>query len=651
MTVEGSITFGAEIGCGQYAKVILGNHEIVAKGKTSAGWGCDPYDVPHPFVGDLSRASYPDVQMFTFDWQVGDGVRQPLSGDENSIRYSFSSYLRQGILPTSPPDVQVTATATATANYFLPAALFDHWHLSENNTELTCGGEMGVSMIPTDGYGEIYAPFGIWGSEAPVTVEVDSGGAYVFLRALGQEDRLVATTLADGCTLVFDPSRGGFSGDTKDVFVKVTGGGKTGTFVVTLRCDRFDHLKVTAAPNVVSEGMTSTLTVIAQDANNQELTFAEDFDVTLTLYSPDVFWSIRWGPPPFGSFVVDGGEPQLAQIVVPYSVARASRVKYFVESDILSTVARDSMAITIQAEKADDWTKSGSTEVKVKRKTCLTPIVVCSATQIQPPVFYPGSIEVVREAQGFSWFDANGQIQTALVSGCNYVNPRLLTPKAIAEVEGRLGITLPLLRVPIEGGITSYNVKSEISKPTICLDGSDPTNPRWRIVFENIRIPIFQSICQRPKFREMGGNATEWASTVTDYETFRKADEDMSWWEEGCYKHPEELPPHSYTFSSMIQAHEDIHLSERKAKYAKAFTDAYAMISGLPVPSARDFPCPEDALAQNPGPANLIRTAYIHGTYEATSSEIETDNLASEKRAQIHGEFQNWARTQSWYPR
>jgi len=375
VTVVGSITFGADIGCGQYAKVYFGNYDIVGKGKTSSGSGCTEYNSLQPFVADLSKASYPDVQMFTFDWQTADGVRAPLTGDESSISYSFSSYLRQGITPSSPPDVQVTAIAMATGNNFLPSALLDHWDLSQNQTALTCNNSMAISMLPIDGYGEPYAPVGISGSEASVTVSVEDGGPYVFLSALGQEGTTVATTLADGCALVFDPTRGGFTGATKVVTVTVTGGGKSGSFPVTLHCNSgLDHFQVTAMPTVVSQGMYSKLTVIAQDALNNEVFFSEDqkFDVTLSLSSiTSFFWMRFWGPPPYGSLVVGDGEPQILSVQVPYDAARAGSVSYFVQSDILTAAGVDPMTVAIRAEKVGDASKNGMTQVDVVKPICV----------------------------------------------------------------------------------------------------------------------------------------------------------------------------------------------------------------------------------------------------------------------------------------
>jgi hypothetical protein len=271
--------------------------------------------------------------------------------------------------------VQVTAIAMATGNNFLPSALLDHWDLSQNQTALTCNNSMAISMLPIDGYGEPYAPVGISGSEASVTVSVEDGGPYVFLSALGQEGTTVATTLADGCALVFDPTRGGFTGATKVVTVTVTGGGKSGSFPVTLHCNSgLDHFQVTAMPTVVSQGMYSKLTVIAQDALNNEVFFSEDqkFDVTLSLSSiTSFFWMRFWGPPPYGSLVVGDGEPQILSVQVPYDAARAGSVSYFVQSDILTAAGVDPMTVAIRAEKVGDASKNGMTQVDVVKPICV----------------------------------------------------------------------------------------------------------------------------------------------------------------------------------------------------------------------------------------------------------------------------------------
>ena len=416
VTVQGTVTFGADIDCGQYAKVYFGNYDIVNRGKTSSGSGCTPYYNRQPFVGDLSRASYPDVQMFTFDWQTADGVRVPMSGDESSISYSFSSYLRQGILPTSPPDVQVTATATATGNYFVPLALFDHWELRDNQTVLACNGSMGIIMSPSDGYGEPYSPVGISGYEAPVIVRVDSGGPYVFLRALGKEDTVVATTLSDGCTLVFDSKRGGFSGDTKDVLVTVTGGGKSASFVVTLMCQSYNHLEVTASPRVLAAVDTSTVRVVARDINNQEVNSADGHMIMMSLSSPDVVLPppSRWGPPqmpPLGNFVVQGGNPQPPPIIVAYSVAKSGDVKYVPDTAMFGS--RDSIKVIISAQDMSDMSKKASTDLKVVKNT------VCVHVAFDTSRVAPGGTTGLQftKADGTGGFPADQLFDVLIVSG------------------------------------------------------------------------------------------------------------------------------------------------------------------------------------------------------------------------------------------
>jgi hypothetical protein len=197
----------------------------------------------------------------------------------------------------------------------------------------------------------------------------------VFLRGGGQEGNEVATTLSDGCSLVFDATRGGFSGATKVITVTVTGGGKSGSFPVTLHCNSgLDHFQVTAMPTVVSQGMYSKLTVIAQDALNNEVFFSEDqkFDVTLSLSSiTSFFWMRFWGPPPYGSLVVGDGEPQILSVQVPYDAARAGSVSYFVQSDILTAAGVDPMTVAIRAEKVGDASKNGMTQVDVVKPICV----------------------------------------------------------------------------------------------------------------------------------------------------------------------------------------------------------------------------------------------------------------------------------------
>jgi hypothetical protein len=169
-----------------------------------------------------------------------------------------------------------------------------------------------------------------------------------------------------------------------------------------LLCEKLDHLRITAIPQALLIGGTSTLRVTAEDVNNQEVVPESDFDVTFTLSSPDIYWGsvrdttnpggllpgvpgillkksagAREGTNPslsrlqswmFGSFTVDGGAAEPDQITVPYSVAKEARVKYVADGDMLSWF--DSITVSIRVEKTADPNKFGTTDVMVKNVTC-----------------------------------------------------------------------------------------------------------------------------------------------------------------------------------------------------------------------------------------------------------------------------------------
>ncbi|MCX6143818.1 MAG: C39 family peptidase [Ignavibacteriales bacterium] len=424
VTVQGAVTFGldADVVCGEQAQLVVYLTEyrqdaFAWKGRYSSGAGCGKFEDKQPFVGDFSQGGYPDVQMYLFDWQWADAARK-MSGDDNTISYLFKDSLRQGIESTSPW-VTVTGTAIATGSA-LPEAQFNHWELRDNQTDLTCNGSMPIRMYPTDGYDQPYAPVGISGSGAPVTVSVEGGGPYVFLRALGQEGTPLTTTLSDGCTLVFDADRGGFSGDTKVVIVTVSGGGASGSFPVTLHCNSgLDHFLVTATPTVLSQGMYSKLTVIAQDSRNHEVFFPDGpkFDVTLSLSSlTSFFWWFRWGPPPLGSLVVGDGSPPIQSVQVPYDTARAGRVSYFVESDILARANVDSMIVAIRAERVDDASKNGMTQVKVVKSVVESTCVLVAFDTSVVSVGGSTGLQFTR-ADGTGGFSADQLFKVIIVSG------------------------------------------------------------------------------------------------------------------------------------------------------------------------------------------------------------------------------------------
>ena len=374
ISLEGVISFGGLIGSGQQVQLVAFMNDdwqpsFAWKGRYSSGAGGGAFEGQQPFTYAFNKGTIPDVRMYLFDWQWADGTRQ-ISYSPDVTAYGFTGSLRQGILSTSPPPVSVTATASA-RGLFLPNVTFSGWQLYANNNVIQCNGSMGIGMIPVDGNGDMYEPFGIPRSKAAITVRVDSGGPYVFLRTpRGIEDTVVSTTLAEGCALVFDATRGGFMGDIREVLVTVSGGGKKATMGFTLVCDRLNHFQVTAVPRVLAEGDTSAIAITAQDINNHEVTFTpkEDFNIMLTLSSPDVVFG-RWGPPPIGRFILGHGDPQWPPYEVSYSMARDSGVKYLADDGILGSL--DSMKVFIKAVKNGDPTKWGQTDVRIKNFTCV----------------------------------------------------------------------------------------------------------------------------------------------------------------------------------------------------------------------------------------------------------------------------------------
>ena len=74
VTVQGAVTFDAQVICGAQAQLVVYLTEyrqdaFAWRGKYSSGAGCDKYDGQQPFVGDFSQGGYPDAQMYLFDWQ------------------------------------------------------------------------------------------------------------------------------------------------------------------------------------------------------------------------------------------------------------------------------------------------------------------------------------------------------------------------------------------------------------------------------------------------------------------------------------------------------------------------------------------------------------------------------------------------------
>ncbi|MBM3301545.1 MAG: hypothetical protein FJY85_16535, partial [Deltaproteobacteria bacterium] len=381
LTVSGQVNIHGAIGGNQRAAIVLvlgpySEHEIAWKGRYPIPWGGDMYEGQNPYTGVFSKGGSPNLQLYVFDGQWGTGARERTISAEGLL-FNFTSYLNQGTLPR----VDVTATATAVGS-IVPSARFHHWEMRAYPNVLICGQKSRILYRAFDGSSKLYEPFGIPPYDTYVTFAVDAKGDYAYMQAGGEEGKEITISVdpETNVYLGFDTSRGEMEGEEEVVTIRITGGGKSAEIQVQLICEKLHHFSVTAAPEVLPRGGTTTLEVIAEDINDNEVTPSDDFNVTFTLSSPDIIWgsagdtSKGGGHLPsapvllskklsegavagktglaktqssmYGSFSVDGGAPEPDQTTVAYSIARQGRVKYVADGDMLGLL--ESMTVNIR---------------------------------------------------------------------------------------------------------------------------------------------------------------------------------------------------------------------------------------------------------------------------------------------------------------
>lgn len=286
LTVSGSLEINGNTLGNQHAKVGIGLYggapAIAWKGKS--GWEGIPYSGESPCTATFSAGTIPDVRLGLFDYMWTEGARTITFG-ESIMQYDFTGLLLQGHFGTPVP---VTATATAGGSQ-LPEAKLDHWQVDAQNMDVTGHDSTVILFQPIDGSGNRYSPWGISATEAEVSVRVDSAGDYAFLAYgvswfdeqsgqfvnqgyyVGRELTMPLAIQAGGEIqimpmpfLVYDESKGTFSGIIDTVYVTVSGGGKTKTIPVVLTKE-YTCAKVSLEPSTLAPGDTAAVIIKMED--------------------------------------------------------------------------------------------------------------------------------------------------------------------------------------------------------------------------------------------------------------------------------------------------------------------------------------------------------------------------------------------------
>jgi hypothetical protein len=313
-TISGSIAFGGPIGVYQHAVLLEvgaweAEHHLAWKGR--GGWPDGIwYEGSTSYTATYDGGWYPDVRLYLYDIGWRDGVRT-ITFSETDVTYNFTGFLSTGGFPYVP--VPVTATATASGSV-VPEARFDSWQLMAENMTVTGHDSTLVEMVPLDGTGSGYSPYGFSPADAEVTLRVDAPGDYVYLAYAklvpgrhGQEDAVIQYRAGREITipplpagfvewvdengdgeyeyytffktfLVYDDSKGTFEGHSDTVHLTITGGGRSKTIPVVLE------------KSEILLGETKYFYVTAGDPKIKE--------TKETTRPSDLNWTFEWGDEP-----------------------------------------------------------------------------------------------------------------------------------------------------------------------------------------------------------------------------------------------------------------------------------------------------------------------------------------------------------------
>ena len=207
-------------------------------------------------------------------------------------------------------------------------------------TELVNAGSTTVNVEVRNGAGDLMTECN---SPIIVTANLQAQGPYAYLQNGTETGSSISFPLSGGTAsvnLVLDPTKGKIPECSETVTLTATVGDASGTATVNLKCTPLDHFKVSVSPDTVEHGKSAVLTVIAQDANNNEVMIEGSTPLTITVDKPEN-----------GSIEPASG--------VTYSVARAAGVRYLANGTNPLATQRIGISVT-GAGKSD----SGSVVVK-----------------------------------------------------------------------------------------------------------------------------------------------------------------------------------------------------------------------------------------------------------------------------------------------
>ena len=241
---------------------------------------------------------------------------------------------------------------------------------------------------------------------------------------------------------------------------------------------------------------------------------------------------------------------------------------------------------------------------------------MCVDNNPQPQTFDPSSVEILHEGDSFTWID-NNEPRTVLVGDvCGLANvPQGDVLVGFEQMLTQIPINLQQSSVPIYyPGLSGIDIAP-------CKDG---VNNKWYFNVRNLRVPIFQSICDSI-VRASGlidlGDGTNYALlsqiifNCTDWDELRRW---IEYVRDSAHDSTIAQPNNSvmrfskYYFSPAIITHEAQHgkdqLDSLKVSIDSAFTAIY-----VKAVSTLEYPCAKNALSAEYEILNILSRSYTNG--------------------------------------
>jgi len=261
---------------------------------------------------------------------------------------------------------------------------------------------------------------------------------------------------------------------------------------------------------------------------------------------------------------------------------------------------------------------------------------ICIDNNPQPQKFDTSSVEIFHEGSSFSWMDKAGPhtVPVGDVCGINKPSPPFID----------IGRTAILPQIPV-GGTALYLPLSDKSIVP-CLDEN---NQRWKFKVNNIRVPVFESVCFNQAITEGwvdlkdGLDYPLLSQHIHECKDWQLIREWLDYYIIGTHNSTNKPPKvGKYFFSPGIEKHEEQHRKDYIRKFDSLFTtNAFQKIFNRDAPKSQ-YSCAKSAVDAAKGDIQIdLFTSYDVGR-NSNINLSAADEHASAKYIDIKKNIKWW---------